>query len=142
MTALTHFFKESDSSMGVFYPLHYIIATFPTFESTSLAAQALQNAGYSSEEVLAVRGSEILKYFEEFRANSGLWSGVMTMLSRAFGTEQIFADDDAHDAREGAGFLAIHSPAEADAKRIQELLIPFGPKAMHWYLSGGVQILT
>lgn len=76
MTTLTHFFKESESSLGVFYPKHYIIATFPTFDETQRAAQALRKAGFSDDEVLAVPGSEILKYFEEFRANSGMWAGL------------------------------------------------------------------
>src|SRR5580658_8766418 len=142
MTTLTNFFKESDSNLGVFYPKHYIIATFPTFDKTKEAAQELRKAGFSENEVLAIPGSEVLKYFEEFHANSGLWAGVMTMLSRAFGTEQLFADDDVQCARAGDGFLAVHSPAQAQATRVQALVEPFGPNAMHWYESGGIQILV
>jgi hypothetical protein len=141
MTTLTHFFKESDSNLGVFYPKHYIIATFPTFEETKQAAQALRKAGFSDDEVLAIPGEEILKYFHEFQANSGLWAGVMTMLSRAFGTEQVFADDDVERARAGSGFLAVHSPTEAHTARIRELIGPFGPRAMHWYETGCIQTL-
>jgi hypothetical protein len=142
MTTLTNFFKESDSTLGVFYPKHYIIATFPTFEKTKEAAQALRIAGFGEQEVLALRGAEILKFFEEFRANSGLWAGVMTMLSRAFGTEQVFADDDVERARAGAGFLAVHAPQQAQATRVQEIVQPFGPRAMHWYEAGGIQVLV
>src|SRR5271168_5048733 len=103
MTTLTNFFKESESKLGVFYPQHYIVATFPTFEKTQQAAQALRCAGFADEEMLALRGSEILAYFADLRAHSGLWSGVMTMLSRAFGTEQIFADADVERALAGDG---------------------------------------
>jgi hypothetical protein len=141
MTTLTNFFKESDSSLGVFYPKHYIIATFPSFEKTKEAAQALRNAGFSPDEILAIPGEEILKFFEDFRANSGLWSGAMTVLSRAFGTEQVFADDDVESARAGAGFLAVHTGEQAEADRVRALLAPFNPRAMHWYESGGVQSL-
>jgi hypothetical protein len=141
MTTLTNFFKESDSKLGVFYPMHYIIAAFPTFEKTSEAAQALRRAGFSSDEVLAIPSNEVLKYFEEFRANSGLWAGVMTMLSRAFGTEQMYADDDVHQAQGGAGFLAIYSPEETETTRVKAMLEPFEPRAMHWYQAGCIQSL-
>ena len=141
MTTLTNFFKESVSSLGVFYPKHYIIATFSSFDKTKQAEQALRKAGFAEDEVLAVRGSEILQFFEESRAHATLWAGVTTMLSRAFGTEQIFADDDVRSARHGAGFLAIHSSEEACTRHIKTLLAPFGPRAMHWYETGGIQSL-
>lgn len=142
MTTLSRFFQESDSSMGVFYPRHYIIATFSTFDKTKEGAQALRGVGFSEKEVIALPGSEVLKYFQEFQSHAGLWSGVMTMLSRAFGTEQIFADDDVERARAGAGFLAVYSPEAAQAEHIRVLLAPFEPRAMHWYEAGGIQTLA
>ena len=65
----------------------------------------------------------------------------MTTLSRAFGTEQVFADDDAQLAHSRAGFLAVHSLDECCAARIRALLEPFEPRALHWYQSGGIQSL-
>src|ERR1035437_5938981 len=141
MTILTNFFKESDSTLGVFYPADYIIAIFPTFAAAQGASQALRCAGLGEEEVLAIPGAEVLKYFEEFRANSGYWAAIMTMLSRPFGTEQVFVDDDVHRAQAGEGFVAIYSPGEAQTSRIQESVKPFEPKAMHWYQAGGIQCL-
>jgi hypothetical protein len=142
MTTLTNFFKESDSTLGVFYPKHYIIATFPTYAAAQLAAQALRGAGFGEDDMVAIPGAEILQFFEEFRANSSLWAGVMSVLSRAFGTEQAFVDADVQRAQAGAGFLAVYSPEEAQASRIRALLEPFKPKAMHWYLAGGVECLV
>lgn len=142
MTALTTFFKDSGSSLGVFYPKHYIVATFPTFAITEKAVLALHKAGFDEGDVLAIPGPGVLDFFEEFREHSGMWAGVVKMLSRAFGTEQVFADDDVHRARAGAGFLAIHSPHEADKSRIVALLEPFEPIAMHWYCTGGVESLV
>ena len=141
MTTLTNFFKKTDSSLGVFYPKHYIIATFPTFDKTKQAASALRRSGFSESEVLAVRGDQILRFFEEFHEHAGLWSGVMTMLSRAFGTEQLFVDDDVENARAGAGFLAVYSPEASEASHIRALLEKFDPRAMHWYEAGGIQSL-
>jgi hypothetical protein len=141
MAILTSFFKGSDSTLGVFYPADYIIAIFPTFASAEAASQALRGAGLSEDEVLAIPGSEVLKYFKEFRAHSGYWAGIMSMLSRAFGTEQVFADDDVESAQAGEGFVAIYSPGEAQAARIRELVKPFDPKAMHWYHTAGVECM-
>jgi len=141
MTKLAKFFKDSDSTLGVFYPKHYIIAAFPTFDKTKEAAQALRTAGFSEDEVLALAGYEVIRFFEEFHANAGLWSGVMTMLSRAFGTEQLFADDDVERARAGAGFLAVYSPGAPETARIRSMLDPFEPRAMHWYEGNGIQSL-
>ena len=141
MAILTSFFKGSDSTLGVFYPTDYIIAVFPTFASAEAAAHALRGAGLGEDEVLALRASEILRYFKEFRAHSGVWAGIMSVLSRAFGTEQVFADDDVQSARAGEGFVAIYSPGEAEAHRIKDLVLPFGPKAMHWYHTAGVECL-
>src|SRR5580704_3866373 len=107
MTTLGGFFKESDSKLGVFYPKHYIIATFPSFDKAKEAALALRIAGFSEDEVLAIPGAEVVKFFEDFHANASLWADVMTMLSRAFGTEQLFADDDVAGAYAGDGFLAV-----------------------------------
>ena len=142
MTALTTFFKTSETSLGVFYPTGYIIAIFPTFTASEKAAQALRGSGFSEDEVMALPATEILKFFEEFRYRAGLWSGVMTMLSRAFGTEQVFADNDVEHARAGAGFLAVYAPLETDKSRVQALVTPFEPVAMHWYESGGVESLV
>jgi len=142
MAILTSFFKGSDSTLGVFYPADYIIAIFPTFASAAAASHALRRTGLGEDHVLAIPGSEVLKYFEEFRAHSGYWAGIMTVLSRAFGTEQVFADNDVQSAQAGEGFVAIYSPGEAQAARMRELVMPFAPKAMHWYHAGGVECLV
>ena len=142
MTTLTNFFKDSDASLGVFYPKHYIIAAFPAFSTAQEAAQALRRAGFSDDEVLAIPSREILQYFQEFRANSGLWASVMTVLSRAFGTEQIFADDDVERAEAGLGFLAVYSPDDAITARVRALLLPFQPRAMHAYQTSGIETLV
>lgn len=142
MTALTNFFKESDSALGVFYPRHYIIAAFPNFAKAKLGEYALRRAGFSEDETRSIRGGEILQFFDEFREHSGPWSSMMSELSRIFGTEQTFADDDASRAHSGAGFLAVYSPEEAEGYRIRTLLEPLAPLAMHWYRSGCVESLV
>ena len=135
------FLKAPQTSLGVFYPWHYIIASFPTFEDAQAAANVLRQDGFGSDEVLAVPGEEMLKFLEGLQAQTGALGTVMEHLSRGFATEAAFAEADRRRAREGAGFLAIHAPAESETPRIVELTGPFQPVAMHWYTTGGIQSL-
>jgi hypothetical protein len=139
---LSGFFRESDISMGVFYPMHYIIATFPSFEVAKLGNLALKKAGFNDDEVLPVPGSEALDFFKQFQDHAGIWGNLMTELSRFFDTEASKADHDIERAKAGAGFLVIHSPTEREANRIREILAPLSPIAMHWYLPGAIQSLV
>jgi hypothetical protein len=140
--ALSGFFKESDISMGVFYPNHYIIATFPSFDIAKQGYFGLKKEGFSDDEVLLVRSGEALDFFQQFQDHAGIWGNLMTELSRFFDTEARKADDDIERARRGAGFLVIHSPTELEAYRIRDILAPFSPIAMHWYLPGAIQSLV
>ena len=143
MSTMTDFF-ETDSTLGVFYPSGYLIAAFRDQQTAEKASLLLHKAGFSEKEILLVSGIEFLQYFEEFRAHSGMMAEVMSMLSRTFGTEQAYADDDIRRAQAGAGFLVIHvirSPEEQDVHKIQKLLESIGPLAIHWYRTGGVESL-
>lgn len=140
MPELSTFFKESDTSLGIFYPLHYIVASFPSEEAASQAYDAVRTA-VAPDEVLLLRSGEALRYFAEHRKEAGLTGTVMTGVSRALGDDATFVDDDVKRAREGAGFVCVHCELEAEAERMKRMMGPFGPTAMHWYLSGGIQSL-
>ena len=142
MESLSTFFRESDKSLGVFYPRHYIIATFPTYTSAKQAYQALRNAGYSDDDTLLATGEEVLEYFHHFRDDAGLWGIVMRYLSRLLASEVAFADKDIEQAKEGSGFLAIYSKTDQDAATILGTVKPFTPNSMEWYLAGGVRSLV
>ena len=104
MDRLDTFFKESDTEWGVFYPKHYILALFPNFAEADLAKEALKRAGRSDEDVISVRGEEVVHFAEEVLIKGGLWGMLMTELSRTFGTEALYADQDLAAAKEGAAF--------------------------------------
>jgi len=142
MGGFSTFFRESDKSLGVFYPRHYIIATFPTYTAAKGAHQALRNAGHSDEEVLLATGEEVLEYFQHFREDAGLWGIVMRYLSRLLASEVAFADKDIEHAQEGSGFLAIYSRTDQDAAKIVNTAKPFAPSSMEWYLAGGIRSLV
>jgi hypothetical protein len=143
MGNLSKFFKEPNTSLvGTFYPKHYIIATFSKYSAAKDAYQSLRNAGFSEDEVIAATGEEVLAFFKHFREDAGLWGIVMRPLSRLLFTEATFADHDIDDANGGSGFVAVHSLTDQETKKIAEIMTPFAPSSIEWYLAGGIRSLV
>jgi hypothetical protein len=140
-TELFTFFKGRKTSLGVFYPWRYIIATFDSFEAAEMGAAALHEDGFGPDEVLAAPGQEMLKFFDELRADNGLFGTVMEELSKVIATEAAFVEADTRRAKRGAGFLAVYAPDEQVMQRVRELAAPFNPISMHWYKAGGIESL-
>jgi len=90
---------------------------------------------------MAVTDVETSRFFDEMRADAGLWGELMASFSRFLGTEEVFADINIAESREGAAFLAVYCPKEEEAERIRNLLEPLGPLSMQLYLSDGVRSL-
>ena len=139
MADLSTFFKESDSSLGVFHPKHYIIATFPKYSAAKNAHQALLDTGIPEDEVKLATGEEVLEFYKQFREDAGLLGSLMRPLSRFIGTEAPNADLNVEQAKEGAGFIAIHSPTEPEALKNMGVMKPFSPSSADWYLWGGIR---
>ena len=142
MNRLDTFFKESDTEWGVFYPKHYILALFPNFAEANLAEQALKRAGRSDEDVIAVPGEEVVHFAEDHLIKDGLWGMLMTELSRTFGTEALYADQDLAAAKEGAAFVAIYCPTERAKIDAWHYLEPTHPLIARYYSFGGIEHLA
>jgi hypothetical protein len=136
---LYRFFHGAPTTFGVFYPTHYIFASFHVFQDAKNAAHALQAAGYG--RVIASSAAETLRFMNEIRGDVGLWGAMMASISRFFGTEEVFADKDLAEARIGAGFLAAYCPRQEEADHIRDLVAPFDPLTMQLYLPDGIQTL-
>ena len=134
---LYRFFHGSATTLGVFYPTHYIFASFPSLENAKNAATALQTVGY--RELVAASAAETFQFMNEIRSDVGVWGAFMASISRFLGTEEVFADIDLAEAQKGAGFLAVYCPREEQAARIRDLVMPFEPLAMQLYLPAGIQ---
>jgi hypothetical protein len=141
LTEISAFFKESNSSLGIFYPTHYIVASFPSEADAGQAYDAIRGSGLAEDEVLRLSPSKALSFFEDFQKESGTLGEVMTGVSRALGDDATFADDDINRARRGSGFVFVHATTDAEAARIRNLVAPYRPQTMHWYLRGGIQSL-
>jgi len=137
---LYRFFQGSATTLGVFYPTHYIFASFQSMQDAKNAAKTLQAAGFV--ETHAASSAETFRFLNEVQAEVGLWGALMASISRFFGTEEVFADIDLAKVEEGGAFLAVYCRREEHAERIHDLVIPFEPTAMQLYLPGGIRSLV
>jgi hypothetical protein len=136
---LYRFFQGSATTLGVFYPTHYIFASFPSLQNARDAAKTLQAAGHV--ETVAATSAETFRFMAEIQSEAGLWGAIMASISRFFGTEEVFADIALAKVEEGAAFLAVYCRREEHAERIRDLAMRFEPTAMQLYLPGGIRSL-
>jgi hypothetical protein len=139
MSALTGFFKESDTQMGVFYPKHYLIAVFRNLETAQAAARKLRLSGFAEGEVIAVAGQDIIQLAQE---ESGPGSFLMQAVSRFFATEQVSHDSDLDLARHGAAFVAVHCPTDENKQEAWKAVHAEAPLAARYYANDGVEHLA
>jgi|HubBroStandDraft_1064217.scaffolds.fasta_scaffold92367_2 hypothetical protein len=142
MSELAELFQEQETRMGVFYPTGYVVAVFRSLDQAKSAHQIVCRAGFTQADARAVPGSDVLDYFDELSAQTGIWGLVMTEFSKAIDTEASFQEKDIKVAKRGAGFLVIRSETEEEAERIRGILAGSGPLAMQWYGPGAVYSLV
>jgi hypothetical protein len=139
MSLLTHFFKESDTQLGVFYPNHYLLGAFWNLETAQRTAKKLRLTGFAKDEVIAVAGQDFIKLADE---ETGVGSFLMQALSRFFATEQRSHDSDLYLARHGAAFVAVYCPTEKTKKEAWDTLQPEAPLAARYYANDGIEHLA
>jgi len=144
MTKLSTFFKDSGTSLGsVFYPKHFIFATFPSYELAQEASQSLRDARFPEDEISTATGFEVLEFFKAYREHQGAWGDMMRHLSRIIiGSEAKFADADIEGAEAGAGFVAVHCSSPEESMRIRQIVGPYSPLSIQWYRSVTVESLV
>ena len=103
------FFKESDTSMGVFYPLHYVMAAFDNEARAGEIRERFLEAGFREDDVAAVDGPFVAERLESMEDSSVL-EKMGQELVRAVGTELGYVDDDLKTARRGGAFLFAYTP--------------------------------
>ena len=142
MTTLTSFFKGSDTKFGIFYPTDYMVAVFSKMPAALLAERALGCEGFGEEDVIAVPGDEVIRFYEEHLEHTGVMSLLMQRLSRMFATEEVYTDHDLKLARKGAAFLAVYAPNAERLKEVWDIIRPFDPVAARHYALDGVEHLV
>jgi hypothetical protein len=139
MSLLTHFFKESDTQLGVFYPNHYLLAVLWNFETAQRAAEKLRVMGFAQDEVIAAGGEDFIELSDE---EAGIGSFVMQALSRFLATEQRSHDSDLYLAGHGAAFVAVHCPTKTTKQDAWGVLKSEAPLAARYYANDGIEHLA
>jgi hypothetical protein len=136
MSVSTSFFKESVSSLGVFYPMHYLVAVFPDLQTAQKVRRNLLDGAFKEADVLAISGKD---FIELETVASGV---IMRGLSRFFKTEQLSTDHNLELAEQRAGFVFVHCPTDRDKIKAWEVIKHDRPLAAHYYERAGVDELA
>ena len=139
MSRLADFFKETHTAFGIFYPLHCLIAVFPSLDAAQQVSKKLRYAGFAEEDVVAAEGSDFVELEKE---ETVLGNFVMQELSRFIGGEQISTDHNLEFAHRGAAFVVVHCPTEKTKKEAWDGMKPSAPVAAHYYSRGSVDHLA
>ena len=131
------FFKESDSSFGVFYPTHYVVAGFDTLQHAEQAEQALRDAGFAEDEVRAADGNFVVNKVESQQDASWL-DDIKAGIARMVGTEANYIDEDLALARRGGAFVFVYAPDHEIMNRVAGELKKLHPIYARHYASIGV----
>jgi hypothetical protein len=139
MNQLTRFFKESHTSLGVFYPLHCLVAVFDELPHLAGLENQLQLAGIAADDIAIVEGKDFVTFEEQ---ETRPVNSFMQRVSRFFTTEQISTDRNLQFAREGAVLVFVHCPGRADRERGWAILKQRDPIVAHYYDRVGVEHLA
>lgn len=115
------FFKESDTSMGVFYPLHYVLAAFDNAVRANEIRQVFLDSGFAEDDVAVVDGPFLVDRLESTEG-SNLAEKAGQQIVRAVGTEFGYIDDDRKTAERGGVFLFVYTPDQESTDSAIEVL--------------------
>lgn len=134
------FFKEQDSSFGVFYPLHYVVAAFDTPERAEEVRKTFIDAGFADDDVASATGGFVTSKLESM--SGATWIERFKIGFASFlGTELGYIEDDHKLAQRGCGFLFIYTPDETSTKNAEALLIRAHPLSARRYDHAGIRRL-
>ncbi len=98
---------------GVFNPIGHVVIAFATDADATQAREALLTGGYEEDEVLQFRSDEVIADAEQTRANLGL-------LGR-LGMEWPEVERYFELAQQGAAFLVVYAPSDAETTRVMNV---------------------
>lgn len=134
------FFKESDTSFGLFYPLHYIVAAFENIEHADNARNRFLSEGFNSDNVATASGPYVVHHLES-EEGAAWFDRLRAGIARIIGTEAGFLDDDIHLARRGGAFLFVYTPDEESTEQSRELIKRLHPIFARRYHRVGIEMI-
>lgn len=138
MTRHWAFFKEGDTSFGIFYPKHYIVAGYRTLADAEAAEAAFRNADVAAEDVRAATGEFVVGQLESRHGASWLQRMEARLVEFA-STEADYIREDADLARAGGAFLFVYAPDEARMALARRVFAQHGPVYARRYLDVAIE---
>jgi hypothetical protein len=126
MTQHWSFFRDGDTSFGMFYPKHYTLAGFADARSADRAATALKDDGIAFDDVRVVSGDILVQELQS-RDDAGWLERMKARVAEFLGTETYFIDQDVSLAQNGGAFLFVYTPDGSPRERIEEILRAHDP---------------
>lgn len=133
-----NFFKDSDESFGLFYPLHYTVAGFDNIGRAEEVRQAFIDDGFAEEDVAAASGPFVIEQLET-EEGANWFKRLRAGIARVVGTEAGFLDDDMKLARRGGAFVFVYTPGDSEIERMHALLKRLHPIFARRYLGAGIE---
>ena len=138
MTRHWAFFKEGDTSFGIFYPRYYIVAGYRTIADAEAAEAAFRQEGSAAEDVRAATGEFVVGQLEARHGASWL-ERMEARLVEFAGTETGYIREDADLARDGGAFLFVYAPDDARLAQARRVFAKIGPKYARRYLGVAIE---
>lgn len=141
MTDHQEFFKEGDTSLGTFYPTHYIVAGYHNMADAKAAAMACEKNGFASDDVRALEGSFVTEQMES-REGANWLERMEQQLAKFAGTETGYVREDAELARSGGAFLFVYAPDDEQVAMARRVFAQHGPAYARRYLKIAIEIIV
>ncbi len=138
MPSTQELFKEGDTSLGIFYPTHYIVAGYPTLADAEAAAMACRKNGFKHEDVHALEGKLAIEQVEA-REGANWIERMQQRVAELVGTEAGYVREDADFANSGGAFLFVYAPQDDHVETARRVFAQHGPAFARRYLNLAVQ---
>jgi len=135
------FFKDGDSSFGMFYPKNYTLAGFESRAAADLALKAVVDGGTPKDDTCVVTGAFLVEELES-QPDASWLDRVKQSVAEFIGTETYFIDQDVALARAGGAFLLVYSPADDAAREVEQIIVRADPVYARRYLPMAIERLV
>jgi hypothetical protein len=100
---------------GVFTPIGHVVLAFANAADAAQAREALLTGGYEADEVLQFHSDEVIADAEQTRDNLGL------LARMGLNMEWSEVERDVQLAQQGAAFLVVYAPSDAETNRVMNV---------------------
>ncbi|GAB3039950.1 MULTISPECIES: hypothetical protein [Oleiagrimonas] len=132
------FFKDSDSSFGLFYPLHYTMAAFEVDTHAERARQRFLEDGFAEDDVATASGPFVADRLESMD-DANWFDRLRAQLADLVGTETGYLQDDRKLAQRGGAFLFVYTPDQDRIDRAHALIERLHPIYARRYHYAGIE---